>query len=193
MKIVNLTQGSKDWHDWRKKGIGSSDACDLFGKAPWNSPERFRRVKTGQEAGFQGNEATARGSRLEPVARLLFQELTGMRVIPVCAVHDDYPWCKASLDGITDDHKTVLEIKCPMKDYVHRKVLTTGTPPHYYMPQIYHLLLVTGADRVLFASYHPDFEGKDRMKIVEVLPNPEIMSAMLEKEKTEWDRIKDHI
>ena len=37
--LVNLEQGTDDWHAWRRQGIGASDAPTIMVENPWKSPE----------------------------------------------------------------------------------------------------------------------------------------------------------
>lgn len=41
MKIINLPQRDKDWHDWRRKGITASDAAVLLGRSPYKTKWRL--------------------------------------------------------------------------------------------------------------------------------------------------------
>ena len=182
MQIVNFDQGSPGWLAWRKSGLGGSDACNIVGKAPWNDPEKLRLEKLGSSRQDGPNTAMMRGIRLEPEARLLFQGLTGLRVRPVCVIHDTIPWLKASLDGITNDYKTFIEIKCPTKLQAHQAALR-GRYPDYYKPQIYHCFNVTQADRCIFGSYYPDADKGKQLVLIELHPEPEYQEWLFLREK----------
>lgn len=190
MKIIDLSQGSADWLAWRKTGIGASDACDLVGHAPWNDPEELRKVKLGLSPGKFLNERMARGQRLEPEARALFNVLTGLDMSPVCVIHDRYEWMKASLDGITPDHTAILEVKCMGVDK-HWRAVHKRKVPDYYMPQMQHQLMVCDRAKLCyFLAYHPDFSGLERAAIIPVYPNEKMQRELLVKETEFWSSLK---
>ena len=58
------------------------------------------------------NEKMRLGTSLEPEARDLYIEETGMLVEPLCLQSKEYSWLIASMDGITDDCSHIVEIKC---------------------------------------------------------------------------------
>src|SRR5262249_277338 len=142
MKIINLDQHGPQWLKWRQEGIGGSDAAGIMGDSPWSSAGKVIQQKiTGR-----GPEETARMTRgkiLEPQAREKYQLLSGIGVRPVCVVHDEYEWLRASLDGLSEDGETVLEIKCPGPK-AHYQALK-GVVPHYNRAQVQQQLLITGA------------------------------------------------
>ncbi len=38
MKIIDLEQGTPEWLEWRKNGIGSSDIATIMGANPYQTP-----------------------------------------------------------------------------------------------------------------------------------------------------------
>ncbi|MDF5232827.1 YqaJ viral recombinase family protein, partial [Vibrio parahaemolyticus] len=47
MKIVNLSQRSEQWLEWRKGGITATDACILLNRSPYKTEWRLWAEKTG--------------------------------------------------------------------------------------------------------------------------------------------------
>jgi putative phage-type endonuclease len=188
MRIVELEQSGPAWHEWRAAGIGGSDACVVAEDVQWTTPAELLQVKLGRRTVAE-NERMARGKRLEPVARRLYIELTGNLVRPCCVVHDHYPWLRASLDGLSEDGRLVLEIKCP-SDYAHGKALR-GYYPDYYKAQLQHQLMVTGAPLLHYWSYtdSPKFPGRDRAALVVVEPDPAYQQELLRKERRFYQRM----
>jgi putative phage-type endonuclease len=189
MKLLNLDQNSPDWHKWRQDGLGGSDAGHVMGGAPWLSAETLRlHKKTGQQPAE--NERMARGKKLEPEARLLYQQLTGIKCRPVCAVHDTYPFLRVSLDCLSEDNQIVVEIKCPTNKYKHADALN-GKYPNYYKAQLQHALLVTGLERAHFVSYHPEFQEHRRLAVVPVAADLDYQEELLEREKNMWESLSE--
>jgi putative phage-type endonuclease len=143
------TVESDTWHEWRKQGIGSSDAPIIWGNSPYCTPYALWELKTGKKKAWDGNWATRRGHQLEPRARAHYELLNDVDMPPTLVQHHLFKWMRASLDGYNDG--VILEIKCPgMKD--HQTALDGKVPDHYY-PQVQHQLFVSGALRCDYFSF----------------------------------------
>ena len=131
--------------------------------------------------------------RLEPQARRLYEQITGRKMRPICIEHDKYPWLKASLDGWCEEEGIILEIKCPLKDWNHKKVLLNHRIPYYYIPQVMHQLLVCDrAVRVHFWSYtdSPTFKPEDQYYLVPIERDEEYLKELMEKELSAIEEIE---
>ena len=42
-----MDQNSPEWHEWRRKGIGSSDAPAVMKVSPWMTPYMLWEIKRG--------------------------------------------------------------------------------------------------------------------------------------------------
>ena len=62
-------QGSEAWLDWRRGGVGASDAPAIMGVSPWMDVEALWLEKTGRATGRPSSFAMRRGQLLEPEAR----------------------------------------------------------------------------------------------------------------------------
>ena len=151
--VVNLEQGTAEWLEWRSNGIGASDAPAIMGENPWKSSARLLAEKLGTVEKFAGNAAMARGSALEPEARKRYETITGNRVAPVCLQSCKHEWQRASLDGLSPDGNTVIEIK--VGDSVYKKTASTRQVPRYYVGQLQHILAVTNLPHIDFFCWLP--------------------------------------
>lgn len=174
---------TEEWHEWRRRGIGSSDAPVVMGVSPWSTPYKLWETKLGLTKPNFSNYATQRGHELEPVARAQYELETGVAMPATLAVHESYPWLRASLDGWDALTKTVLEIKCPGKD--DHATAVNGKVPDKYYPQLQHQLLVTGATKVDYYS----FDGNKGV-LVEVLPDLEYIDKLFNAELEFWKLIE---
>jgi putative phage-type endonuclease len=174
-----LEQGSSVWLDWRRGGIGASDAPVIMGVSPWMDAETLWLEKTGRQSGRPSSFAMRRGQILEPQARTLYIQRTGIHVAPLCLEHGERRWMRASLDGISDDGRVVLEVKCP--GAADHAVAQRGAVPPKYVPQLQHLLAVAGAPVCHYWSYR-DGEGV----LVEVAPDPAYAARLAEREEEFW-------
>jgi putative phage-type endonuclease len=172
------------WLEWRRQGIGASDAPVIMEVSPWTTPYQLWEVKTGLVIKEDtGNWATDRGNRLEEVARSLYELKTGFDIPPKLVTHPEHEWIRASLDGYNETHNFLVEIKCPGADD-HAKAMQ-GLIPEKYYPQIQHQLLASGAAKAHYISY----DGADSLVIVEILPDGEYINQLYEKERDFWDLV----
>jgi putative phage-type endonuclease len=189
MKVLELAQDSDLWRTWRRAGIGSSDAPVLMGVSKYSTRDELLRKKKGMLAAEKWTAKTTRGKELEPKARELYELLRGIKVRPVCVIHDDYDWLRASLDGLSVDNTRPIEIKCINAD--DHRLSVEGQVPSQYVPQVQHQLLVTGLPKLDYWSYSESskFHPKDRVALVEVLPDPEYMNQLFEIEKEFFEEL----
>jgi hypothetical protein len=130
-----LPQGSPEWLEWRRAGVGGSTVYPLACHAERISgvDEGLLRLVKPQESppawvpsplslyweyfGVQREVSefhTARGHRLEPVARELLEDTLGEEVAPLCVYPDERPRCRVSLDGYAFGSQTLMEVKAPL-------------------------------------------------------------------------------
>ena len=82
-KIVELQQRSREWHEWRKNGIGASDANVVMSRG--HGANNLLNIKIGlaEENSFQ-SEAMKRGAELEDEARGAYIAKISLEVNPAC-------------------------------------------------------------------------------------------------------------
>lgn len=183
--LVDLVQGSADWQAWRRGGIGASDAPAIMGENPWKSAKTLAREKIHRQGGNFTNAAMTLGNDLEPVARDLFAAATGVAVAPACLQSTTRPWMRASVDGICTSAPRVVEIKCGKSAYAHTE--KSGTPPHYYIGQLQHIMAVTGYASIDFCCYMP---GRQMLHFP--VPRDEAyITRMIETEQKFWTMVQE--
>lgn len=146
MKIIKLVQGSPEWHQRRLTHRNASETAAVLGESPWTTPYQLWQERTGRLR-REVSAAMAHGTRLEPLAREAYEQLTGNVMEPLVLVDGEY---SASMDGITLDGGLGLEIKCPIKgreSTLWAEVSGGHLPTHYYW-QVQHQLMVSGANRM---------------------------------------------
>lgn len=209
VRKVELQQGSDEWLQWRRQGLGGSEVGCVLGanpysdsradrvwarKLPADHPDALPEVKS--------NPAMARGQKLEPAARSLYESLYGWKAEPVCCIHDEFPYVRASLDGWNEEKQISLEIKCSGQRN-HQVYLDIGriTDPlerqqaywykfPYYLAQVQYQLLITGARYAHFCAYSDAFEGSDRLAVFELYPQPKTIEFLLDRVKTFWGYVE---
>lgn len=178
---IHLEQGSQEWLEYRKTRIGASDAAVIMGLSPWSSPFDLYMEKV---EGIEKTQTYAmkRGQELEAEAREYFENLLGVRFRPAVFQHDKYDWMMASLDGISEDGKIWIEIKCPSSITSHIKAMN-GEIAEYYKAQMHHQKeCVPTLERGIFCSWY-DGSGE----VIELEKDTEFTKRMLKEEKKFYD------
>lgn len=180
MRIVEVAEGTAAWRAWRAGGLGASDAPALCGVSRYqDAATLWRRKRAGDVAPPPDNLRLARGRALEPAARAALEARLGAPVVPRCVEHDLHPQLRASLDGWCERLALPVEIKCPDRG-LHAEALA-GRVPRRFVPQALHTLLVTGAARLLYASYQPDGLPPDRALALVELPRDDDLCHRLQR------------
>lgn len=154
-KEITLEQGSAAWRRWRNEGVGASDAPAVMGENRFKSRSDLLYEKKHQ-ADEPPNAAMREGTRLEPQARAAYEQSVGFSVAPLCIESLEYPWLKASLDGISEKRDSLVEIKCGQAAMGQAQ---RGIIPRYYHGQIQHQLMITGLEEIDYWCYRPEGGG----------------------------------
>ena len=180
--ILNLLQGSDEWHLYRSNMRNASESAAVLGVSPWTTPYQLWLIKTGRYI-QPVNVAMQSGTDLEPAARLAYETKTGNIMQPLVLQDGAY---SASLDGMTLDGKLIVEIKCPMRGQQSElwQRVAAGEVPQHYALQIQHQLMVSGAE---FAHLWV-FDGR-----VGILCAVERDESMMEEIRAGWDAFQHFI
>ena len=110
---IPVRQGTPEWLEARRQGIGGSDAAIVIGESPYRSPYDLWAEKCGLVAPAPETAAMAWGRRLEPLVAAAYTEATGRRLRRVSRLlrHRERPWQLASIDRAVIGEKRLVEIK----------------------------------------------------------------------------------
>ncbi|MEI7375637.1 YqaJ viral recombinase family protein [Dickeya chrysanthemi] len=171
MKIHNLVQGTDEWAAFRLTHHGASEAAAMLGLSKKVARSELLRIKhTGTPKEFTDwvrKNILDYGHEVEALARPLVEKIIGDDLYPVtCSDEDECGKLSASCDGLTLLEDTAFEHKqwnAELAASVSNNVL-----PDDHMPQCQQIMLVTGAQRVIFTVS----DGTpDRLVWMEVLPD----------------------
>lgn len=165
-------QGTQEWLKLRKTKVTATDASIIMGVSPWKTRWQLYQEKISTTQPRPATPSMQRGIDLEPKAREAFILTTGIYVSPKVIVKD---WQMASVDGISDDGKYLVEIKCPGQ--VDHSMAVAGKVPAHYYPQLQHQMHVCDVDRMFYFS----FDGVDGA-LVEIIKDNNYIEKMLEEE-----------
>lgn len=179
----------EDWLEWRKKGIGGSDASVVCGISRYKSPVELWLDKTGQLPYQEAGEAAYWGTQLEALVRAEFTKRTGIEIEHkgVLLQSEEYPFMLANLDGTCEhpDYGTcIFEAKTAS---AYKAGEWDDAIPDEYQLQIQHYMAVTGYK----AAYIAVLIGGNtfRWKLVE--RDEELISMLVELEADFWHHVED--
>lgn len=156
----------------------------IMGETPFRTAKMLWALKTGRLQEPPAGLAARRGRELEGSARRAYELQTGIQMEPLCLVHQNLDWMRASLDGLSFDGSTVLEIKCPLSLWDGVSAPERKIPFHYHA-QLQHQLQVSGAERAHYWS----FSGTDGV-LIEVRPDRAYAKRLVEAETAFWQLVK---
>jgi putative phage-type endonuclease len=137
-------------HD-RMGYIGGSDAPVIVGASPWKTPFELYLEKTGQKPAddLSGNERVYWGTVLEEIVAREYARQTDNKIRKVNRLIRDkqHSFLAAHIDRNVLQKPVILECKTAGI----RQAAKWGEPgtdeiPDHYMPQVQHMLMVTGAE-----------------------------------------------
>lgn len=187
---LNLEQRSEDWLEWRKSGIGASEASVIMGSLPFDFEDILElwKKKVGLPvAEFQMNEAIQKGIDLEDEALEKFTAATGIKMEPKCFTHPEHTFLRASLDGIDKKLKQGVEIKCPSatKYYTAKK----GIVIPYYYTQVQQQMACTGLKEIFYWVYRE----KEGGVLIKVPRNDEYIAELIRRATIFWNMVEEKI
>jgi len=158
MIIQKYLQGTDEWLEWRKTGIGASDMAAVMGVSPFKTPYQLWEEMLNIRMPEGESPPMKHGKREEAVARSRLEDLLDTQLFPVCGTSDKYPWMLASFDGVSMNGKIGAEIKNPFRFKIEDDVPKThvaamaGEIPEYYKIQMQQQYCVGGLERHYYFS-----------------------------------------
>ena len=162
MKIIKVDQRTPEWHKFRQQGLGASDVASLI--TGYKTPMQLYKEKTSSKLiDSKPNSAMQRGIDNEDIARDEVSKQYFHSYEPMCVIHDEHDWARASLDGYCEETGEILEIKVPTErnfdSYFDDEI------PDNYMVQVQWQLFVTGAKQAIFCAYSPELKYAHTIKV----------------------------
>lgn len=146
-KIVStLNMEKQEWLNYRKQGIGGSDAGAVCGLNPYKTAMEVYQDKVSLETEEFDNEAMRQGRDFEDYVARRFTEVTGKKVRRANAMfcHETYPFMRADVDRMVVGEKAGLECKTA-SPFLADKWQDGQVPIHYYI-QCLHYMTVCDVD-----------------------------------------------
>ena len=178
-----------DWLEYRKLGIGGSDASVVCGINRYKSPVELWLDKTGQLPPQEAGEAAYWGTQLEPFVRTEFTKRTGIEVknAKYLLQSEEHLFMLANLDGICevpDVGTCVFEAKTAS---AYKAGEWEDSIPDEYALQLAHYMAVTG----YAGAYIAVLIGGNTFKWKFVERDEELISMLIELESDFWNHVQD--
>lgn len=178
--IHSLQQGSDAWHQFRLEHFGASEAAAMLGlSSKVKRTELLHMKHTGTAKEFSDwvqKNILDYGHEVEALARPIIEEEFGIDLYPVTCSLGRY---SASCDGLTLCETIAFEHKQWNEELgasVREEIL-----PEEYMPQCQQVLMVTGAEKLIFVV---SSGTRERMVSMAVFPDP----VWFDRIRAGWDQ-----
>ena len=194
-RLVNTKDLSReDWLQFRKQGIGSSDAAAACGIHPYLSMLELWMIKTGRmssdiDESIEGYSPLYWGNTLEPMVAKYYQEHTGSKVRRVNAIlqhpDPDKAFMLANLDYAITGSDEVQILECKTAGEHGAKLWKHGVPL-YVTCQVQHQLAVTGKTAAHICVLLCGHEAK----IYKVERDERLIESIMEHERLFWQYVE---
>ena len=134
----------QEWLNYRRSGIGGSDAGAIAGLNPYKSSISVYLDKTGQIEPVEQTDAMYWGTVLEKVVADEFTTRTNLKVRKNNTIlrSEEYPFMIANIDRVVAGVQEGLE--CKTTNVFNKDLWKNGSIPDVYMAQVQHYMAVTG-------------------------------------------------
>ncbi|MGN0692565.1 MAG: YqaJ viral recombinase family protein, partial [Oscillospiraceae bacterium] len=188
--LVNTADLSyAEWLEYRKSGIGGSDASVVCGINKYKSPIELWMEKTNRLPHQEAGEAAYWGTQLEPMVRTEFTKRTGIEVkIVKQLLQSEYnPFMLSNLDGICEHPNLGTCIFEAKTASAYKAGEWEDSIPAEYMLQIQHYMAVTGYK----GTYIAVLIGGNTFKWKFIERDDEMIAMLISLEADFWEHIRN--
>jgi len=173
-----------EWKKWRQNFIGASDMSVVRGKSPYKKRQDLLYDKINKNESEINQFIAQKGHKYEELMRKKAELLLNTDLNPAWLESLVHPFLSCSLDGWSNDKKTLWECKL-VGQKVFDEVRKTNRPPTKYEDQCQQQLLISGAEKLVFWC---GVDNEDYIYI-DVFPDKKFQEEMIKDAKTfynEW-------
>lgn len=168
-----------EWLEWRRRGIGSSDAAGCMGLSPYSSPYSVWAEKTGLVPPGEDTSFFAWRRRLETPILDWWEEQAGVTGQRHTMWRNGFMLANPDL-VVGDD----LVVEAKTAHFMDERRWDNGPPDHYVI-QVMHQMRTLAADRAeIVASF-----GGEEPRVFKVAWDPELAATMEKAERALWNRV----
>ena len=181
----------EEWLNYRRLGIGGSDAAAIMGQSPFCTKRDLYYDKCGIQPVLEEAEsnwvAKEVGHRLEDLVAEIFSRKTGLKVYPIRKMfrHPLYPFMVADVDFFIELPGGATGIlECKTTNYNCQDKWANDTVPVNYEYQGRHYMAVMNLDVVYFACLYGNNENEFIIRKME--RDLETEQGLIEEEENFW-------
>ena len=175
--LVETENLSRDeWLEYRRKGIGGSDASAILGISPFRTCrdlyfDKLNIVTADDEVNWVAKEV---GHLLEDLVARIFSQKTGLKIFQrkVMYQHPHYPWMLADLDYLAeqpDGTLAIVEIKTTNYNARDKWIYNDQEiVPPYYEAQGRHYMAVVNLNRVYYCCLYGNNEDEVIIRYIDL-------------------------
>jgi predicted phage-related endonuclease len=149
LKKENLIQGTPEWLQFRLEHNGASEAAAMLGISKLSTRNELLKIKstgiTKEFSDFVQRFVLDKGHEVEAMARPLVEDIIDDQLYPVTYSNGRL---SASCDGLTGMGDIAFEHKQWNEAYAEQ--VRNGELPEEHWPQCQQVLLITGAEKLIF-------------------------------------------
>lgn len=184
----------EEWHQYRKMGIGGSDAAAVLNASPWTSAYGLYLKKSGvqlekeEEIDIGKQYIFQYGHAMEPLVADIFEQITGFQVMIDTYMyrHKQYPFMQANIDRVVQlpDGKLAL-LECKTTTFFNKEAWENGSVPRYYKLQCQHYMAILDVDVCYIACVYGNTINDFVCRRIE--RNLEEEKELIDAEKNFWE------
>jgi len=180
-----------EWLNWRRKGIGGSDAGAVLGISPYKTARDIYFEKIGREPDYvsdTGWVALEVGKRLEDLVAQIFAKKTGFNIWQEKKMfqHPLYPFMLADMDYFFETPAGEIGIlECKTANIYAKENWENDSVPYHYEMQCRHYMAVKNISKVYIACLFSNSEADFIYRLIE--RDLDIEEAMIEEEAYFWE------
>lgn len=190
-KVLASTENMpyEDWLEYRKLGIGGSDASIVCGISRYKSPVELWLDKTGQLPAQEAGEAAYWGTQLEALVRSEFSKRTNIIVSEPHQLlqSEEHPFMLANLDGVCESPEHGICIFEAKTASAYKAGEWEDSIPDEYQLQIQHYMAVTG----YAGAYIAVLIGGNTFRWKFVERDEELISMLIQLENDFWSHVQN--
>lgn len=195
--VDTSTLSRSEWLDFRRKGIGGSDAAAVYGVSPWKTGRDLYYEKIGKEPVREDESnwvALEYGHRLEDLVAKIFTFKTGIPAFEDRAMyaHGLFPFMLADVDfliTLPDGSTGILE--CKTTAMSNKEQWEDGAVPFHYELQVRHYLAVMNLDVAYIACLYGNNDASFAYQRIE--RDLEAEEDLIQREKEFWETALSYI
>ena len=192
MQIVNLIQGTPEWHAHRAKHFNASDAPAMMGCSSYKTrSDLVKELANGldQEVDAATQRRFDDGHRFETLARPLAEEIIGEDLSPCVGTNGKF---SASFDGITFLHDTGFEHKslnAKLREAMHEGCTGADLPLEYQIQMEHQAMVANKMERILFMASKWEGDALVEERHCWYTPNPELRAQII----AGWEQLEKDV